>query len=169
MNSTYDRKLLTDELNALNAKDLSAASEGERHITLTERNWTAVLRLLGRMCSTQDTILTTLDALLTRQDAEDLLGSIERTMNQFAEKAEDMNARFSANANALVRNTEKSLQSMESSTESTLREMVCKTNSQLQNLISSARKWMTRLGIVALLLLVALGTVCGIVMLRKLG
>ena len=169
MSSPYDRKLSTDELKALNAKDLSAASEGERHITLTERNWTAVLRLLSRMCSTQDTILMTLDALLTRQDAEDLLGSIERTMNQFAEEAEDMNARFSANANALVRNTENSLRSMEGSTESALREMVCKTNSQLQELIGSARRWMTRLGITSLLLLVALGTVCGIVILRKLG
>ena len=169
MNSTYDRKLLTDELKALNAKDLSAASEGERHITLTERNWTAVLRLLGRMCSTQDTILTTLDALLTRQDAEELLGNIGRTMNQFGAQAQDMNARFSSNANALVRNTEKSLQSMEGSTESTLREMVGRTDSQLQKLMGSARKWMTRLGIVAFLLLVALGTICGIVMLRKLG
>ena len=169
MSSPYDRKLSTEELKALNAKDLSAASEGERHITLTERNWTAVLRLLGRMCSTQDTILTTLDALLTRQDAEGLLNQIEQTTKQFAWQAEDMNARFSANANTLVRNTEKSLQSMEGSTESALREMVCKTNSQLQELIGSARRWMTRLGIVALLLLVALGTICGIVMLRKLG
>ena len=169
MNSTYDRKLSTEELKALNAKDLSAASEGERHITLTERNWTAVLRLLSRMCSTQDTILTTLDALLTRRDAEELLGNIERTMDLFAEQAEDMNTRFSASANTLVRNTEKSLQSMESSTESTLREMVGRTDSQLQELMDSARRWITRLGITSLLLLVALGTVCGIVMLRKLG
>lgn len=36
-------------------------------------------------------------------------------------------------------------------------------------LIESARKWLTRLGITSLLLLVALGTICGIVMLRKLG
>jgi len=34
MSSTYDRKLSTEELKALNAKDLSAANEGERHITL---------------------------------------------------------------------------------------------------------------------------------------
>ena len=168
MNSTYDRKLSTEELKALNAKDLSAASEGERHITLTERNWTAVLRLLSRMCSTQDTILATLAALLTRQDAEELLNQIEQTMQQFAWQAEDMNTRFSANANALVRSTESSIRSMEGSTESALREMVCKTNSQLQKLIGSARRWMTRLGIVAFLLLVVLGTICGIVILRKL-
>jgi len=169
MNSTSEQKYSPDELKKMNSRDLTTAGEGERHITLTDRNWTAVLRLLGRMCSTQDAILTTLDTLLTRQDAEALLRQIEQTMDQFAEQAEDMNTQFCANASALVRSTEKSLQSMESSTESTLREMVRKTDAQLQELMGSARRWMMRLGIVAFLLLVALGTIFGIVMLRKLG
>ena len=168
MNSTSEQKYSLDELKRMNSRDLTAAGEGERHITLTDRNWTAVLRLLGRMCSTQDAILATLNLLLTRQDAEKLLGSIEQTMDQFAEQAGDMNTRFCTNANALVRSTEKSLQSMEGSTESALREMVRKTDAQFQELMDSARRWMTRLGIVAFLLLVALGTLFGIVMLRKL-
>ena len=169
MNSTSEQKHSLDELKRMNSRDLTTASEGERHITLTEKNWTAVLSLLGRMCSTLDMILATLTELLTRQDAEALLNSIEQTTQQFAWQAEDMNARFSANANALAQSTEKSLRSMEGSTESTLREMVRKTDAQLQELMGSARRWMTRLGIVAFLLLVALGTIFRIVMLRKLG
>ena len=168
MNSTSEQKYSLDELKRMNSRDLTAAGEGERHITLTDRNWTAVLRLLGRMCSTQDAILATLDVLLTRKDATELLGSIEQAMDQFAEQAEDMNTRFRANATALVRSTEKSLQSMEGSTESTLREMARKTDAQLQELMDSARRWMTRLGIVAFLLLMSLVAIFGIFKLRKL-
>ena len=40
--------------------------------------------------------------------------------------------------------------------------------SQIDELIDSAKKWMTRLGMTSLLLLVLLGTIFGIVMLRKL-
>ena len=168
-----------DELKALNAKDLSAASACETRVTLTEKNWSAVVSLLTRLCSVLDMILATLATLLTKPDAEELLGQIERstqmqlcqwnqTTEQFAQQAEAMSERFASDANALVLSTEKSLRSMENSTENELREMARKTSTQLDELIDSAKKWMTLLGIVSLLLLVLLGTIFGIVMLRKL-
>ena len=93
MNSKSEQKYSLDELKKLNSRDLTAAGEGERHITLTDRNWTAVLRLLGRMCSTQDAILATLDVLLTRQDAEALLRQIEQTTQT---QLDDLNAEADA-------------------------------------------------------------------------
>ena len=168
-----------DELKARNRRDLLTAGECETHVTLTEENWSAVVSLLTRLCSMLDMILATLATLLTRPDAEELLGQIERstqmqlrqldqTAMQFAQQAEAINERFASDANALARSTEKSLRSMESSTENELREMACKTSTQLDEMISSAKKWMTLLGIVSLLLLVLLGTIFGIVKLRKL-
>ena len=168
-----------DELKNMNRRDLTAAGECETRVTLTEKNWSAVVSLLTRLCSVLDMILATLATLLTRPDAEELLGRIEhstqtqlcqwnQTTEQFAQQAEAINERFASDANALARNTEKSLRSMESSTENELREMARKTSAQLDELIDSVKKWMTLLGIVSLLLLVLLGTIFGIVMLRKL-
>ena len=42
------------------------------------------------------------------------------------------------------------------------------TRAQINELIESARKWLTRLGMTSLLLLVVLGIIFGIVLLRKL-
>ena len=184
MNSRSDRESSTpeysmDELKAMNRRDLTMASECETRVTLTEKNWSAVVSLLTRLCSMLDMILATLATLLTRPDAEELLGRIERstqmqlrqlhqTAEQFERQAEAINERFASDANALVQSTEKSLRAMENSTENELREMARKTSTQLDELIDSAKKWMTLLGIVSLLLLVLLGTIFGIVMLRKL-
>lgn len=168
-----------DELKNMNRRDLTAAGECETRVTLTEKNWSAVVSLLTRLCSVLDMILATLATLLTKPDADALLSQIEhstqtqlrqldQTVEQFARQAEAMNERFASDANALVQSTEKSLRSMENSTENELREMARKTSTQLDELIDSAKKWMTLLGIVSLLLLVLLGTIFGIVMLRKL-
>ena len=168
-----------DELKARNRRDLTAAGECETRVTLTEKNWSAVVSLLTRLCSVLDTILATLATLLTRPDAEALLGQIERstqmqlrqldqTAEQFARQAETMSERFASDANALVQSTEKSLRSMENSTENELREMARKTSTQLGELIDSAKKWICLLGAASFLLLVLMGTIFGIVMLRKL-
>ena len=78
MNSTSERNLSLDELKDLNRRDLSAASEGETHITLTDRNWTAVLNLLSRLCTLLEMVMAALATLLTRPDAEELLQQIEQ-------------------------------------------------------------------------------------------
>lgn len=168
-----------DELKNMNRRDLTAAGECETRVTLTEKNWSAVVSLLERLCTMLLQIMALLETLLTRPDAENLLGQIERstqmqlcqwnqTTEQFAQQAEAMSERFASDANALVQGTEKSLRSMENSTENELREMARKTSTQLDEMIDSVKKWMTLLGIVSLLLLVLLGTIFGIVMLRKL-
>ena len=168
-----------DELKAMNRRDLTMASECETRVTLTEKNWSAVVSLLTRLCSMLDMILATLTTLLTRPDAEELLGQIERTTQmqlrqlhqtaeQFERQANQMNDRYAAKTNGLLRSSEESLQKLESSTKNTLRDMTSETRSQINALIESARKWLTRLGMMSLLLLVVLGIIFGIVMLRKL-
>ena len=184
MNSRSDRESSTpeysmDDLKTLNRRDLMTASECETRVTLTEKNWSAVVSLLTRLCSMLDMILATLATLLTRPDAEELLGQIERstqmqlrqlhqTAEQFERQANLMSERYAAKTNGLLRSSEESLQKLESSTKNTLRDMTSETRSQIDGLIESARKWLTRLGMTSLLLLVVLGIIFGIVLLRKL-
>lgn len=184
MNSRSDRESSTpeysmDDLKAMNRRDLTMASECETRVTLTEKNWSAVVSLLTRLCSMLDLILATLATLLTKPDVEELLGQIERstqmqlrqldqTAEQFERQANQMNDRYAAKTNALLRSSEETLQKLESSTKNTLRDMTVETRSQIDGLIESARKWLTRLGMTSLLLLVVLGIIFGIVMLRKL-
>ena len=87
---------------------------------------------------------------------------------QFERQANLMNERYAAKTNGLLRNSEESLQKLESSTKNTLRDMTSETRSQINELIESARKWLTRLGMMSLLLLIVLGIIFGIVMLKKL-
>ena len=179
MNSKSGKEYSMDELKAMNRRDLTAASECETRVTLTEKNWSAVVSLLERLCTMLLQIMALLETLLTRPDAENLLGQIERstqmqlcqwnqTTEQFAQQAEAMSERFASDANALVQSTEKSLHSMSGSTEKTLREMTNETRAQINELVDSARSWLTLLGIVSLLLLLVLGIIFGIVMLKKL-
>lgn len=168
-----------DELKNMNRRDLTAAGECETRVTLTEKNWSAVVSLLTRLCSVLDMILAMLSTLLTKPDAEELLGQIERstqmqlrqlhqTAEQFERQANLMSERYAAKTNGLLRSSEESLQKLESSTKNTLRDMTSETRAQINVLIESARKWLTRLGMTSLLLLVVLGIIFGIVMLRKL-
>lgn len=53
MNSSYAKGLSMDELKKLNAADLSTASQGERQIQVSEKNWMAVLNLLDRLSMQQ--------------------------------------------------------------------------------------------------------------------
>ena len=58
-----DNKLHEEKyLKALNRRDLTAASECKTCVTLTEKNWSAVVSLLERLCLMLDMILATLDA-----------------------------------------------------------------------------------------------------------
>ena len=116
MNSTSEKKYSLTELKQMNSRDLSAASEGERHITLTDRNWTAVLNLLARLGSQQLDLQTAVALLLTRPDVEELLNRIDSStqtqlqclnseVESFAQQAGNLSERFSCAAEKLVSNT----------------------------------------------------------------
>lgn len=178
MNSKSEQKYSLDELKKLNSRDLTAAGEGERHITLTDRNWTAVLRLLGRMCSTQDAILATLDVLLTRQDAEALLRQIEQTTqtqlddlnaeaDAFAQQAGNLSERFSSAADRITVSTEKELTSLTRSTRDSLDAMQRNTESQIESLCRSTVRWLRIMGIACIAALMLLTILYAAIMLRR--
>ena len=178
MNSKSEQKYSLDELKKLNSRDLTAASEGERHITLTDRNWTAVLNLLERLCTMLLQIMAALDTLLTRQDAEALLRQIEQaTQTQlddlnaeadaFAKQVGNLSERFSSVADRITVSTEKELTSLTRSTRDSLDAMQRKTESQIEALCRSTVRWLRIMGIACISAVMLLTILYAVTMLRR--
>ena len=180
MNSGSEKKYSLNELKQMNSRDLSAASEGERHITLTDRNWTAVLNLLARLGSQQLDLQTAVALLLTRPDVEELLKQLDRNtqtqlqclnseVESFAQQAGNLSERFSCAAEKLVSNTEKELDSLTRSTKDSLDTMQRKTDSQLEELRRSTIRWLKVMGVVCIAAVMLLTILYAIAILRRLG
>ena len=180
MKSESEKRLSMDELKALNRRDLSTASEGERHITLTDRNWTAVLNLLARLSTQQLETQAALALLLTRPDVEELLKQMDRNaqaqlrslnaeVESFGQQAGNLNGRFSSAAERLVSNTEKELTSLTRSTRDSLDSMRSETGSQIEQLRRSTIRWLRVMGVVCIAAVMSLTILYFITTLRRLG
>ena len=180
MNSTSEKKYSLAELKQMNSRDLSAASEGERHITLTDRNWTAVLNLLARLSSQQLDLQTAVALLLTKPDVEELLKQLDRNtqtqlqylnseVESFGQQAGSLNERFSCAAEKLVSNTEKELDSLTRSTKDSLDTMQRKTDSQLGELRRSTIRWIRMMGVVCIAAVMSLTILYAVTILRRLA
>ena len=180
MNSVSEKKYSLDELKQMNSRDLSAASEGERHIALTDRNWMAVLNILGRVSSQQLDLQTAVALLLTKPDVEELLKQIDRNtqtqlqclnseVESFAQQAGSLNERFSYAAEKLVSNTEKELDSLTRSTRDSLDTMQHKTDSQIEELRRCTIRWLKVMGAVCIAAVMSLTILYAVTILRRLG
>ena len=178
MNSTSERRYSLDELKQMNSRDLTEASEGERHILLTDRNWTAVLNLLARLSAQQLETQAALALLLTKPDAEELLRRIDRNaqtrlcdlnaeIEAFAQQAGNLSGRFSSAADRLAVSTEKELTSLTRSTRDSLDAMQRKTESQLEALRRSTIRWLRIMGIACIAAVAALTILYAVTMLRR--
>ena len=178
MNSTSERRYSLDELKQMNSRDLTEAGEGERHILLTDRNWTAVLSLLARLSTQQLETQAALALLLTRPDAEELLKQIDRNvqthlrdlnaeMEAFAQQAGNLSGRFSSAADRLASSTERELTSLTRSTRDSLDAMQRKTESQLEALRRSTIRWLRIMGIACIAAVAALTILYAVTMLRR--
>ena len=63
MNSNYERRLSPEELKQRNNAAMMQALDTERQVTVTEKNWQAVVHLLQSILQAQDSLLTEDDLL----------------------------------------------------------------------------------------------------------
>ena len=112
--------LSTEELKALNRKDESTALSAVPVVTVTEKNWKALLSLVSRLWERQEVTEELLRELMTTEDAEDLLTAIDEgsqeqlsrlqsEIEEFAKQAGNMNESFSRSTNSLVLKSENSI------------------------------------------------------------
>ena len=110
----------TEELKALNRKDESTALSAVPVVTVTEKNWKALLNLVSRLWERQEVTEELLRELMTYSDAENLLSAIDESsqeqlsrlqseIEEFAKQAGNMNESFSRSTNSLVLKSENSI------------------------------------------------------------
>ena len=137
-----------DELKKLNAADLSTASQGERHIQVTEKNWMAVLNLLDRLSMQQLELRAALNQLLTRQEAQKQLDLIHEDTELFAEQAGKLSERFASSATELTTNAKASIGRLEHTTTASVQDLTQKANAGISELIQTAKRCLVTVGVV---------------------
>ena len=140
MNFRPEQKLSPEELKRRNSADLMMAMDTDRQVTLTEKNWTAVISILRSILAAQDKTDKHLDTLLTQADAEKHLNTLVQLTAQFNTQAGNVSERFSSDCEELVRDTQRSLDSITKTTELNLSNMTDHYRYELSDLVKSARR-----------------------------
>ena len=140
MNFRPEQKLSSEELKRRNDTDLMMAMDTDRHVTLTEKNWTAVISILRSILAAQDKTDKHLDTLLTQAEAEKHLNTLVQLTAQFNTQAGNVSERFSSDCEELVRDTQRSLDSITKTTELNLSNMMDHYRYELSDLVQSARR-----------------------------
>ena len=140
MNFRPEQKLSPEELKRRNSADLMMAMDTDRQVTLTEKNWMAVINILTRILEAQGKTDKHLDTLLTQTDAEKHLNTLVQLTAQFNTQAGNVSERFSSDCEELVRGTQRSLDSITKSTERNLSNMTDHYRYELSDLVQSARR-----------------------------
>ena len=140
MNFRPEQKLSPEELKRRNSTDLMMAMDTDRQVTLTEKNWTAVINILRSILAAQDKTDKHMDTLLTQADAEKHLNTLTQLTEQFNARAGKTSERFSSDCEELVRDTQRRLDSITKSTERNLSNMTDHYRYELSDLVQSARR-----------------------------
>lgn len=123
MNSQFDKTKSMEELKDLNRRDLTIAAQTEPCVTLTERNWKAVISLLNGLLLRQEQMEEIVGTLMTAGDAEEVLRQIAasqtnllKDLNQRVQsctaQAGNLSESFSTGADTVTKASEKAIRSL---------------------------------------------------------
>lgn len=152
MSSESGKPYSLEELKRMNAGDLSAARQGERYIQVTERNWTAVLKLLERVSTQQLSLQAAFDLLLTREEAQAQLDDLYTEAELFAQQAGSMSESFASSAEMVTTNARTSIGTMEDSAKRSLENVVRETNRKIYDLTQESRRRLVTQSVVTMAL-----------------
>ncbi len=154
MSSESGRNYSLEELKRLNAGDLSAARQGERYIQVTERNWTAVLKLLERVSAQQISLQAAFDLLLTREEAQAQLDDLYTEAEIFAQQAGSLSERFASSAERLTERSQTSISKLEDSVKRSTEDLIRETAGKISELAKVSRRCLITQGVAAVALTV---------------
>lgn len=154
MSSESGRNYSLEELKRLNAGDLSAARQGERYIQVTEKNWTAVLKLLERVSTQQLSLQAAFDLLLTREEAQAQLDDLYTEAEMFAQQAGSLSERFASSAERLTERTQTSISKLEDSVKRSTEDLIRETDGRISELAKVSRRCLITQGVAAVALTV---------------
>ena len=154
MSSESGKPYSLEELKRMNAGDLSAARQGERYIQVTERNWTAVLKLLERVSAQQLSLQAAFELLLTREEAQAQLSDLYTEAELFAQQAGSLSESFASSAERLAERTQTSISKLEDSARRSTEELILEANGRISELTKVSRRCLITQGVAAVALTV---------------
>ena len=147
MSSESGKPYSLEELKRMNAGDLSTARQGERYIQVTEKNWTAVLKLLERVCAQQLSLQTAFDLLLTREEAQAQLDGLYTEAELFAQQAGSLSESFASSAERLTEKAQTSISKLEDSVKRSTEDLIRETAGRISELAKVSRRCLLTQGV----------------------
>ena len=124
-----ERRMTTQEMLTQHKKLMDEAQRLEPSVMVTERNWSAMLKMQHDLFQQQMQLDADLKTLLTRAEAQESLIKMQTSADEFARQAGSLNERYSSGCKALTENTKLALT-----------EVLNDTKKQLSDTVQEARK-----------------------------
>ena len=104
-----ERRMTTQEMLAQHKKLMDEAQQLETGVMVTERNWSALLKMQHDLFQQQMQLDADLKTLLTREDAQTALNEMQESTEKFEKQAGSLNARYSSACKELTDSTQKAV------------------------------------------------------------
>ena len=124
-----ERRMTTQEMLTQHKKLMDEAQQLEPSVMVTERNWSALLKMQHDLFQQQMQLDANLKTLLTQEEAQESLIKMQTSAEKFEKQAGSLNERYSSGCKALTENTKLALT-----------EVLNDTKKQLSDTVQEARK-----------------------------
>ena len=104
-----EQRLSTEALAAQHRKSMDEARRLESAVMVTERNWSALLKMQHDLFQQQMQLDADLKTLLTKQEAQSALSEMQISADEFARQAGSLSAGYSSACKELTDSTQKSM------------------------------------------------------------
>ena len=118
-----ERRMTTQEMLTQHKKLMGEAQQLETSVMVTERNWSALLKMQHDLFQQQMQLGADLKTLLTKQDAQTALNEMQMSADEFAKQAGRLNERYSSSCKALTETTKNALTTILNDTKNQLSDM----------------------------------------------
>ena len=112
-----------EELQALHRRSMNEAQQLETGVMVTERNWSAMLKMQHNLFRQQMQLDTDLKMLLTKAEAQESLIKMQTSAENFEKQAGSLNEKYSSGCKALTETTKNALTTILNDTKNQLSDM----------------------------------------------
>ena len=118
-----ERRMTTQEMLAQHKKLMDEAQRLEPSVMVTERNWSAMLKMQHDLFQQQMQLDADLKTLLTKQEAQTALNEMQMSAEEFSRQAGSLNEKYSSGCKALTETTKNALTTILNDTKNQLSDM----------------------------------------------
>ena len=118
-----EQRLSTEALAAQHRKSMDEARRLESAVMVTERNWSALLKMQHDLFQQQMQLDADLKTLLTKQEAQSALSEMQMSADEFARQAGSLIEKYSSSCKTLTESTKNALTTILNDTKNQLSDM----------------------------------------------